>query len=708
MRKLLHLTSLCCLVVVPTGALTTACSSDVAFQGSSPEAAVPPPAKSDDALPTPIEVPAAKPDAPLPSTMTTIERKFPAARLEDLTATIEPEFRRATETIILAEGTPAIQTLHQMIRTQFRDPFKQGKDAQTYGPESFKISDSGKLDLLVVVDNSTSMADEQVRLASKIDPLLSKIGNTDWQIAVVTTSSPCLRNGGKTIKKSDSDPSAAFQTAVLVPLDNTVVEKGFPMAIKALKGECKGVTTPWLREGSAVGILILSDEDNCGSNPGEGCPGEAGETTQQMLDFLVGPNGIRPPGLARIYGLIDGQNTCGTSAYAAPKYKLAVESTGGTWGRICDADYSTTLQAISTNVSRILKRDFTLTHAPEAGTLVITVDGTPVTTGYTVSGKVLNLTGVNPVDVEMSVSYAYGSVPKHDRFTLGNQADGDTLSVTINGVLEDPSHFSYDASSKEIVFTRLPVDDADLMVTYRLDTPLPKDFKVSVTDMLGEPTLVEVTGVATQAYTFDAKTGMLTLGVAPTDGDEVRVSHRTKSGRVTRYASALQVMADADSVSAVDAATDAAVAVAIDQDDLIFTDTDVIAGRTIKVSYVLGFDPNDLVLILAQPPVAGSINVSVDDPTELSCQDVSVVGQTVSLICPNHDVGKVTVAYKSLLERFEDFVIADAIPENAVWRVLFDDQEVTGFTRVGSTVHVPVGLLAATSIVTVQATFKQD
>src|SRR5690606_38580271 len=151
------------------------------------------------------------------------------------------------------------------------------------------------------------------------------------------------RNDGQPIRKSDANASQLFEAAVIVPLDNTVVEKGFPMAIRALNGECDGVTSPWIRSGSALGILILSDEDNCGSHAGEGCVGEVGETVAQMVDYLVGPDGIRAPGEARIYGIIDGADTCGLSAFPAPKYKAGVEATGGTWGRICDANYTATL-----------------------------------------------------------------------------------------------------------------------------------------------------------------------------------------------------------------------------------------------------------------------------------------------------------------------------------------------------------------------------
>lgn len=693
--------------VLPLLVFLTACANEVDFAGGVSEGAAPTTADAvanPDPAPIPAPVPAAEP-MPVPEVqMVTVEREFPAARIDTLSVAYSPEYRRASQQVTFAELPPAAQTFTQITRTAGTDTFKQGKDGQTFGPESFSVSNSGKLDLLIVVDNSTSMADEQTNLATKLDPLLSKIGNTDWQIAVVTSSSPCLRNNGQPIRKGDANVNQLFQAAVIVPLDNTVVEKGFPMAIKALKGECNGVTAPWIRAGSSIGVLILSDEDNCGSHTGEGCPGEQGETTQQMLDFLTGTNGLRAPGSARIYGLIDGNDTCGASAFPAPKYKAGIDATGGTWGRICDANYSTTLQSISDNVSRIVKREFTLTHAPDNGTLNVLVDGANPAGGYTVNGNVLTLTNADANAITLAVSYSYGSVPKHDRFALAMAADEDTLAVKINGVTEDPAKYTYDDTTHSIVFMNLPVDDATIVATYRKDDPLPVRFPLVGTDLLGAPLKVEVGGVETANYTFDAAGKAIDLATPPGDGVPVRVTHRTLSGRVTRYATALMDPSDAHALTATDVATSDMLGVSLAQSDLVFAAADVVAGRMVDVKYELGYDPDDLQIILGQEPM-GDVTVTAANDTN-ACDDVSVVGTTVSFSCPDVDVGEVTLSYKAAVERFTAFTIEEQIPDAATWKVYVDGQETTDFVRSGTTVTLS-GALAPTSVVTVAATFAQ-
>src|SRR5690606_4392624 len=53
--------------------------------------------------------------------------------------------------------------------------------------ENFEQGEWGPLDLLVVVDNSGTMIEEQTNLSTKLAPLLSHIDKSDWQIAVTTT-----------------------------------------------------------------------------------------------------------------------------------------------------------------------------------------------------------------------------------------------------------------------------------------------------------------------------------------------------------------------------------------------------------------------------------------------------------------------------------------------------------------------------------------
>ena len=171
------------------------------------------------------------------------------------------------------------------------------------------VNTNRKLDILLVVDNSGSMMDEQENLAGKLDPLLEAVRDSDWQIAVTTTDArDCVT---KIITAANK--SAFASTIRGLGTDGSGDEIAVWKIIQALQGNCirddsggsedtilweralqlqdEGVLfaendvlretklphgksardvsscsrrKPWLREDSTLAILIVSDEDhNC-------------------------------------------------------------------------------------------------------------------------------------------------------------------------------------------------------------------------------------------------------------------------------------------------------------------------------------------------------------------------------------------------------------------------------------------------------------
>jgi hypothetical protein len=636
----------------------------------------------------------------LPPMPVTVEQTFAAARLEDFKIVVDPPNRYASQLVTLREAAPAVASLRQIDRGKQEDAYTQGHDGMIADPQQFQLTRVGVLDLLVIVDDSNSMGDEQANLSTKLAALLSSIGNTDWQIRVITTSNPCPRNN-RIIRAGDADAAAAFKSAVEVPLIPGVIEKGLPMGIKGLKGECNNVTTPWLRADSAVALLILSDEENCSSPYGDGCPGELGESPQHMIDYLAS---IRPAGKARFYAIIEGPgNPCGNSAYEAAEYKAVVDATGGAWGSICDADYSRTLSVISANVSRIIDRRFELAQIPDMGTLMLTIDGKPVTSGFRIEGKTLILEPdiVTVDDLQLVVTYRYGATPKFDRVTLSQGADPDTLKVKVGSDMLASDEYTFDSATRELIFDELPADDAVVTVKYRLDQALPRRFALDGVDLLGAPLGVTVGGQPA-AYTFDPSGPAVELQTAPADGETVTVRHRTAAGRVTRYPTAF---ADRMIVPvARDAQTGAAVAVQLDFDEIVVAADEVVDGRRLQVRFDLGDTPQELVYDLGHEPVPGS--VSVVDASGNDVCDAQTVGSVVTLSCEPAEAGSFTLSYRHIAERYTAFKLPGQFPPDAAtWEVWVDDQRLDDFVRNGHTITIAAGLLAADSKVKVAATY---
>jgi hypothetical protein len=198
-------------------------------------------------------------------------------------------------------------------------------------------------------------------------PLISAFNDTNWQIAVISMSNPCV-DSSNLIKKTDTNPSSKFADAVRKSVDWQATEQGFPMAIRALKGQCGNSTRPWLRANSSVGILFVSDEDNCGSDAGEQgrCANVEGKNADEMVNAL---RVIRPAEQGRMYAIIDKDGSCPDAGGIGSMYNDALAKTGGSAGSIC-RDYSSTsgygeyLSSVSKDVSRIVKRQFRLSFSP--------------------------------------------------------------------------------------------------------------------------------------------------------------------------------------------------------------------------------------------------------------------------------------------------------------------------------------------------------
>src|SRR5690606_41180852 len=60
--------------------------------------------------------------------------------------------------------------------------FQQGVSGSNKTDTFMQTTQTGVLDVLIVIDNSGSMAEEQNNLAGKLQPLLSYVQGADWQI----------------------------------------------------------------------------------------------------------------------------------------------------------------------------------------------------------------------------------------------------------------------------------------------------------------------------------------------------------------------------------------------------------------------------------------------------------------------------------------------------------------------------------------------
>lgn len=472
---------------------------------------------------------------------------------------------------------------NQVNRPVVTEAFRQGSE-QEFKTESFSqaASAAGLLDVLVVVDTSGSMKEEQSNLSTKLLPLLKYVKDADWKIGVVTTdpNEGCLRG---LIRKGDRNAEQLFANAVNAGIQGSGNERGILQAVNGLKGECNQGGS-WLRTNSTVAVLIVSDEDNCSSN-GQDCGNDPWAKSDYLVNYL---SSIRKVGVnARTYGIVwhptITQSACNTAFHAARVYADAISRTNGTWGSICDADYSSTLSAISYDLSVILKNQFALQYEPFAKSLKVYVNNQLQSSGYKLTGNVLEFTTAPAAGSTIKVEYEFTNEPPRNEFFLGNVADSSTLQVYLDGA--PTSAFTYDAGARSIRFASAPMV-YEIKAVYRKDGELKNDFQIG-TNANATTIKVSVNGKATTGFSYSASNGLVRLNTAPADASQVSVSFDQILSPKLRYP--IYAAADVRSqVRVYDANTTRSIPVTVERDEIVFQARDYKALRDILVVYPAG------------------------------------------------------------------------------------------------------------------------
>lgn len=399
--------------------------------------------------------------------------------------------------------------------------------------ENFEQGEWGQLDILVVIDNSGSMVEEQKNLATKLESLLSRVEKADWQISVITTDAadPCQR---ALIKKSDFNAKTKFANAVNAGIRGSGNERGILRAVEGLEGRC--LRENWVRAESTIAVLIVSDEDNChiDEKNGYGCVGAADLNGNYLTDYLAT---IRTPGKdAKVYGILwhpsmdsSGTSTdktqCSTALKTGDTYAKIIDETGGKWGSICDADYTSTLQAISQDVAQILKYEFSLSHQPDDGTLQILVDGKNWDK-FALEGLKIRFSEPPPFGSKVDVSYRHGKEGElANSFPLEKTPISESVAVEVAGSQVAPGTYRWDDTLKKIVFDTPPGERAAIKFTYKEKTVLGNEFDLGL-GLDPETLVVLVNNQAVTDFTYDQKTGLIKINPVPPESAQIKVSFK--------------------------------------------------------------------------------------------------------------------------------------------------------------------------------------
>ena len=248
------------------------------------------------------------------------------------------------------------------------------------------------VDILWVVDNSSSMAEAQLALGAAFPSLHVELAAAalDWQMGIVTTdmSDPAGRGrllvvsgeGSKVMTPLSSDLFNRFGLRIQVGTGGSPVERG-------LETSWAAVTPPlathdnlgFLRADARLAIVVASDDDDCSHEgalsveTGEACVADPGALVA-VSDYLGRYQSMKDDRLAvTLHALVETGSTsehegCGGSTPGTRAIRLA-RATGGSVFPLC-GDFDASLTELGRQLAG-RRTAFPLSRTPDPDTIVV-------------------------------------------------------------------------------------------------------------------------------------------------------------------------------------------------------------------------------------------------------------------------------------------------------------------------------------------------
>ena len=224
------------------------------------------------------------------------------------------------------------------------------------------------IDVLFVVDDSGSMADEQAALAASAGTLIDALTSRsfDFHIGVITTDMQDASKSGRLqpdaagtlwIDEATAAPLTNLQGRVRVGIGGSAVEQGLEAARAALEDHDPGFNTGFRRVGAQLAVVVLSDEDD--SSP------------MSTVDYATKLSTAVPsPADVTFTSFVGGAGCPGTAA--GVRYLDVTTQLDGAVGDVCDADLSDELDDLMGLVWN--SAPFALSDTPDQTTIMVLVD----------------------------------------------------------------------------------------------------------------------------------------------------------------------------------------------------------------------------------------------------------------------------------------------------------------------------------------------
>lgn len=251
----------------------------------------------------------------------------------------------------------------------------------------FQRASDNQVDILVLIDNSPSMFEEQQKIGETISSFFNQLGDVDWQVGMTTTdiSGGNFSSNGDLLKfegtntnlltKAVPDYKRAFLNTITRKesdcYSNCASSNEQPLRASMMAMDKRDTQNQgFFRAGADLALVIISDEDEMSTGPlGATTPdnvishfGSIWGNSKNFAAFGI----VIVPGDTNCFS----RNTAGGGNYGDFVSELAGK-TGGLIGSICDSDFGPTLSKIGKKVSNLLT-SFELSEEPLEGSILLT------------------------------------------------------------------------------------------------------------------------------------------------------------------------------------------------------------------------------------------------------------------------------------------------------------------------------------------------
>ena len=235
-----------------------------------------------------------------------------------------------------------------------------------------------EVDILLVVDNSASMEDEQDKLSEGFESFVEffDVADVDYHIGVTTTDMSStggqgvlVNHGGtRVIHRGTDDPAEVFRQNVKVGVLGSAFEQGLSAGAHALSEDlAEEENYGFLRQDAALSVIFVSDEEDSSPHP-----------VNDYINYFYGRKDSRQRDIFNASALTgidpdtlepsDCSVTATSYAAAGHRYHDVALQTGGIVASICESDFGDIISEMGLASSRLIDR-FHLDQRPDPETI---------------------------------------------------------------------------------------------------------------------------------------------------------------------------------------------------------------------------------------------------------------------------------------------------------------------------------------------------